>query len=247
MKAARAATAKANAKHSVAAAAADTPAPPVPVADDAIAAAAAPARALYNGLDVCGLAVASPQLDLATSDDDDDDAESISDDASLATDVPVTVAAATPAAQHVPYDVHALAVTPRRPLLLGAAARRASRVSTVRRVHRFALDSGAAVHVANDRGMFNTYKPERIAINPVAPVQMFAHGSGTVRVLISTDNDVDFELELTEVLHIPEQPFNLISLSRLEDAGWRANFETRQLTLSGSRVNGSIDRINGLY
>ena len=69
MKAARAATAKVNAKHSVAAAAAaDTHAPAALAADDAIAAAATPPQVLYNGYNICGLAVASTQLDLATSD-----------------------------------------------------------------------------------------------------------------------------------------------------------------------------------
>ena len=57
------------------------------------------------------------------------------------------------------------------------------------------------------------------------------------------------KLKLTEVLYLPKIGFTLISISRIDDAGYIATFGGGKCLISnGSRnVVGSISKTNGLY
>ena len=84
---------------------------------------------------------------------------------------------------------------------------------------QFMLDSGATVHIANTRTVFDTYHPfthaRRIMVGKRGQF-IVAHGEGT----LSLD-----KLHLNNVWFCPDCPFNVVSTHQLTGAGMRIEME----------------------
>ncbi|KAK3238666.1 hypothetical protein CYMTET_51337 [Cymbomonas tetramitiformis] len=98
------------------------------------------------------------------------------------------------------------------------------------------LDSGATRHIFNDMGVFDRdYDPmggSTFSVVQDRPVS--SAGSGTVH-FAKTDvvSGRAGGLRLRDAHLIPGQPFNLISVVALEDAGFHVDFQTRQISNGG--------------
>ena len=84
----------------------------------------------------------------------------------------------------------------------------------------FNVDSCATVHVCNDASWFDTLTYQKIAANAVAEQPTIASGRGTVTFSPTTQEGLVVPIVLRDVLYIPRQTHNLVSCSRLEDAGF---------------------------
>ena len=88
----------------------------------------------------------------------------------------------------------------------------------------FCVDSGATDTICSKLSAFET-------INRNAPVKCFkvVHGSariysaglGTVLLPVTTVSGRKINLRIHDVYYVPDQPFNLLSVSRLLDCGWK--------------------------
>ena len=78
-------------------------------------------------------------------------------------------------------------------------------------------DSATTSHIVNLRGAFHTFAPLRKTINGVGDKQIYAEGKGTVKI-VSIVTGQKFYLTLTDVLYVPKNPNNLLSLGRWDTA-----------------------------
>src|SRR6202167_3333831 len=80
-------------------------------------------------------------------------------------------------------------------------------------------DNATSSHIASERDNFETYTEiQESTVTGVGGKKASAIGRGTV-ILISNCNGVDWTLKLENVLHVPGQRNNLISLGRWDKAG----------------------------
>src|ERR1700676_4201279 len=80
-------------------------------------------------------------------------------------------------------------------------------------------NNATSSHIASERNSFETYtKIQKSIVTSVGGKKAAAIGHGTV-ILISNCNGVNWTLKLENVLHIPGQRNNLISLGRWDKAG----------------------------
>src|ERR1700683_10363 len=80
-------------------------------------------------------------------------------------------------------------------------------------------DNTTSSHIASERDNFETYtKIQESTVTGVGGKKAAAIGRGTV-ILISNCNGIDWTLKLENVLHVPRQRNNLISLERWDKAG----------------------------
>ena len=85
--------------------------------------------------------------------------------------------------------------------------------------HRFLLDSGANVHITNDKQFFTSFdtsKHKQIRVTGIAGRTARSAGVGTISipVLDAVTGSVN-RLKVSNVYYIPQQPISLLSLSRL--------------------------------
>jgi len=80
-------------------------------------------------------------------------------------------------------------------------------------------DSGATTHITHQRNAFTTYEriPE-IPITGVGGAEMHMIGKGTIKLISECDRHT-YVLELQNVLHVPTNRNNLLSLRRWEKGG----------------------------
>ena len=79
-------------------------------------------------------------------------------------------------------------------------------------------DSATTTHVTNMRDAFTAFQPLVKPISGVGNAKTQAEGKGTVK-LTTWVNGKEFQLTLEDVLYIPSNPQNLISLGRWDKAG----------------------------
>lgn len=95
-------------------------------------------------------------------------------------------------------------------------------------------DCATTSHICNDRESFKTYQPENdTTVAGVGNVKTNVKGRGTVE-LISTYNGHAYSMKLTNVLHIPSNRNNLLSLGRLDAAGGGYSSTNGLLTLTSA-------------
>ena len=131
-----------------------------------------------------------------------------------------------------------------RPVFAGKTAVRHHhhRVGAVEGLKSFNIDSGATVHVCNNSSWFDELTRESIPISAVAPGTTFAAGTGTVTFRPSDRDGQIVPIVLNNVLFIPNQPHNVISAARLEDAGFvhRADLDRGQASQRNSGGSGVV-------
>lgn len=114
-------------------------------------------------------------------------------------------------------------------------------------------DSATTSHVANSQEAFVTYKPlDAITVSGVGNKTVKAVGRGTIE-LRSEVNGHKFVLKLEDVLHIPNNPHNLLSLGRWDKAGGKYQGGNGMLMLAtkdgkivakGTKVSNNLYKMN---
>ena len=79
-------------------------------------------------------------------------------------------------------------------------------------------DCATTSHVTNQRDAFTTFEPLNKTVSGVGNAQTHAKGRGTIKLLSKVNNET-FRLTLTNVLYIPTNPQNLLSLGRWDRSG----------------------------
>ena len=97
----------------------------------------------------------------------------------------------------------------------------------------WAIVSGATRHICADRGAFSSYSSiddgEQVFMGNSRPSSVV--GKGKVLLKLTIGNI----LSLTNVLHIPEIRWNLISVSLLGKAGVKVCFESDKIVMTRNR------------
>jgi len=92
-------------------------------------------------------------------------------------------------------------------------------------------DNATSSHIASEWNSFETYtKIQKSTVTGVGGKKAAAIGRGTV-ILISNCNGVNWTLKLENVLHVPGQRNNLISLGRWDKAGGTYQGGENKITL----------------
>ena len=110
-------------------------------------------------------------------------------------------------------------------------------------------DTATTSHIANSRDAFSTFESLRKPINGVGNASTYAEGKGTVNVQ-SRVGAKTFHLTLNDVLYVPANWQNLLSLGRWDDAGGKYRGENSSLTLAtknGETVATGMKLRNNLY
>src|SRR6266498_1703909 len=110
-------------------------------------------------------------------------------------------------------------------------------------------DSATTSHVTNMRDAFIKYTPLRKPVHGVGNAQTHAEGKGTIRIK-SMVNGKQYDLTLTDVLYIPTNQQNLLSLGRWDKAGGTYHGGQGKLlmnTRNGATVATGTQVTNHLY
>ena len=113
-------------------------------------------------------------------------------------------------------------------------------------------DSAATTHIAHQREAFTTYKriPE-IPIAGVGGAKAHAIGKGTIKLISECDGHT-YVLELQDILHVPNNRNNLLSLGRWEKAGRSYNgcddilsllTKDKQTVAKGAKVRNNLYKL----
>ena len=78
-------------------------------------------------------------------------------------------------------------------------------------IYDWLADCATTSHVTNRRDAFTTFEPLNKTVSGVGNAQTHAKGRGTIKLLSKVNNET-FRLTLTDVLYIPTNPQNLLSL-----------------------------------
>jgi hypothetical protein len=79
-------------------------------------------------------------------------------------------------------------------------------------------DSAASSHVSNKRELFSKFEELNTPVNGVGNAKTHAKGKGTVEIETEVDGR-KYRLTLANVLYIPSNAHNLLSLGRWDAAG----------------------------
>ena len=112
----------------------------------------------------------------------------------------------------------------------------ASRNDDAMILYDWLADSATTSHVTNMRDAFITFTPLEKSVHGVGNVQTRAEGKGDIKI-ISTVNGKQHQLTLKDVLYIPKNQQNLLSLGRWDKAG--GNYHGGQGKLSMIASNGA--------
>jgi hypothetical protein len=110
-------------------------------------------------------------------------------------------------------------------------------------------DSATSSHVSNKRELFSEFEQLNTPVNGIDDAKMHAKGKGTVEIEMEADGH-KYRLNLTNVLYIPSNAHNLLSLGRWDAAGGTYQGRKANLTLRNRRNEKVIegDKIsNHLY
>jgi len=111
------------------------------------------------------------------------------------------------------------------------------------------LDSGANIYICNNRSWFKEFLPLKSAVGTAShESSLKITGGGTVDLLLHDPDEAPFSLTLTNVAYAPESRCNLISVSRLADAGIKGEWSKDGMKLCSEAWQiGTADLIDGLY
>lgn len=111
----------------------------------------------------------------------------------------------------------------------------------------FNIDSCATIHVCNNPEWFETLEFRNIGVTVVSSENAMARGIGTVMFTPSTTEGRAVPIRLGDVYYMPDQPFNLLSVSRLEDAGFGMNTTDRPRQMTYKDMACNFYKHEGVY
>jgi hypothetical protein len=109
------------------------------------------------------------------------------------------------------------------------------------------IDSGATVHLFNDKRHFQELRTVSKTISSVGGGDLPITGTGTVHLRVPCDANEFNTLVLRDVYYVPQSPFNLLSVGLAEDVGLFVDFRERTLTNNDNQVVASLERTKGEY
>jgi len=111
------------------------------------------------------------------------------------------------------------------------------------------LDSGTMSHICTEKDAFTEYTQlSNITVQEIGKGQAEVEGQGTVVVKFSVEGKI-IQHQLCKVLHIPDAPNCLLSISRLDDSGGHIDFQEGGCRLfdTKNQVIGEGWKVNRLY
>ncbi|PIL23016.1 hypothetical protein GSI_14323 [Ganoderma sinense ZZ0214-1] len=110
-------------------------------------------------------------------------------------------------------------------------------------------DSGASHHMSPHRQDFASLQETKMTLNAANQQTFRAEGVGEMVIPVPNGTAADTRIRLKNVLYTPEVAYNLISVGRIDDAGFTTTFSGGQCVIidsEGSTV-GRIPKTGGLY
>jgi hypothetical protein len=111
------------------------------------------------------------------------------------------------------------------------------------------LDSGTTTHICKNRNEISNYTAlANTTISGLSKTKAIAEGRGTVTLSFSVNNQV-VQHKLNDVLHVPEAPNSLLSVSRFDEIGGKVIHQDGKCELRSStgQLIGTGRKINRLY
>ncbi|PIL28794.1 transcription factor [Ganoderma sinense ZZ0214-1] len=110
-------------------------------------------------------------------------------------------------------------------------------------------DSGASHHMSPHRQDFASLSETKMTLNAANQQTFRAEGVGEMVIPVPNGTTADTNIRLKDVLYTPEVGYNLISVGRIDDAGYSTTFSDGHCVIvdpEGSTV-GKIPKTGGLY
>ena len=111
------------------------------------------------------------------------------------------------------------------------------------------LDSATTSHICNNRNAFTGYtKLGNTTVQGLGEVPAQAKGQGSVTIEFTMEGKI-IQHKLKDVIHIPEAPNSLLSISRFDESEGYVGFQngTCRLYVKGDTLVGTGQKINRLY
>jgi len=119
-------------------------------------------------------------------------------------------------------------------------------------IYDWLADTATMSHVTNMRDAFTSFTPLIRPVRGVGNAETHAEGRGTIKIRTKV-NEQEYDLTLTDVLYIPTNQQNLLSLGRWDKAGGEYHGGQGQLMMitrngdtvaTGTWINNHLYRLN---
>ncbi|CDF40831.1 unnamed protein product, partial [Chondrus crispus] len=109
-------------------------------------------------------------------------------------------------------------------------------------------DSACTAHITYDRSLFATYEPlESASVQMGTKASAKVAGRGDVHLKLNVNGRIE-PCKLTDVLHVPDFAFSLLSVSRMTELGLKVGFENGKCMIRrGSTVVATATLVGELY
>ncbi|CDF39664.1 unnamed protein product [Chondrus crispus] len=110
------------------------------------------------------------------------------------------------------------------------------------------VDSACTAHITYDRSLFATYEPlESASVQMGTKASAKVAGRGDVHLKLNVNGRME-PCKLTDVLHVPDFAFSLLSVSRMTELGLKVGFENGKCMIRrGSTVVATATLVGELY
>ena len=110
------------------------------------------------------------------------------------------------------------------------------------------VDSACTAHITFDRSLFATYEPlDSASVEMGTKASAKVTGRGDVHLRLSVDGRIE-PCKLTDVLHVPDFAFSLLSVSRLTEVGMNVGFVNGKCTVKrGATLVATATLVGELY
>ncbi|CDF34864.1 unnamed protein product [Chondrus crispus] len=110
------------------------------------------------------------------------------------------------------------------------------------------VDSACTAHITYDRSLFATYEPlDSASVQMGTKASAKVAGRGDVHLKLNVNGRIE-PCKLTDVLHVPDFAFSLLSVSRMTELGLKVGFENGKCMIRrGSTVVATATLVGELY
>jgi hypothetical protein len=120
---------------------------------------------------------------------------------------------------------------------------RAQPVTNINKSSEWYVDSGASEHYCNNRELFTTFTASSGAFVTVGDgYNLAAEGIGNVQIktLVNDQAKTYLPVTFTKVMYVPTLAVNLLSVSRMDDAGLTVSFNQGKCAIQSRKSNGLL-------
>lgn len=125
---------------------------------------------------------------------------------------------------------------------------KASHTNDLEMLPSWLVDSACTAHITYDRSLFATYEPlESASVQMGTKASAKVAGRGDVHLKLNVNGRIE-PCKLTDVLHVPDFAFSLLSVSRMTELGLKVGFENGKCMIRrGSTVVATATLVGELY